>query len=83
LSGPEFSGPLIFWGEAREMNSLSASSVVLDMAAALIEFVDADLAAQCVAVNAEQAGGAGLIAIRAIESALDETLLEFIHRFVE
>jgi hypothetical protein len=83
LRGPGFSGPLIFWGEARERNSLGASSEVLDVAIALIEFVDADLAAQCIAVNAEQAGGAGLIAVRAIQGALDESLLEFIHGFVE
>jgi hypothetical protein len=42
-----------------------------------IEFVLPDLAAQGIAVNAENFGGAGLIAVGAVHDALDETLFEF------
>ena len=48
-----------------------------------IEFVFSDLAAQGVAVNAEDFCGAGLIAVGAIQNALDEALFEFTNSFIE
>jgi len=48
-----------------------------------IELVLADLAAQGIAVNAENSGGAGLVAIGTVQDALDEALLEFADGFVK
>jgi len=48
-----------------------------------IELVLTDLAAQGIAVNAENFGGAGLVAVGAVQYALDEALLEFSDGFVE
>ena len=47
----------------------------------MIEFVEIDLAAQRIAVNSQSMRRAGLIAVHAIEHALDIFLLEFINRF--
>jgi hypothetical protein len=52
-------------------------------AAAVIEFVFGHFTTEGVAVNAEDLGGAGLIPIRAVEDAFDETLLEFTDGLVE
>lgn len=41
------------------------------------EFVFADLTAKRIAVNAQNLSGAGLIAIVAIQDALDKAFLEF------
>lgn len=49
----------------------------------VIEFVGLDLAAEGVAMNAEEFGGAGLIAISALECALDEFFFEFGDGFLE
>jgi hypothetical protein len=49
----------------------------------VIELIEADLAAQRIAVNPEQARGARLVAARSIQYTLDEFLLEFVHGFVE
>ena len=48
-----------------------------------IEFVYIDLAAQGVAVNAEELGGAGLVTGGAVQDALDEPFFEFADGFVE
>ena len=48
-----------------------------------IELIDIDLAAQGVAVNAEELCGAGLVAGGAVQDALDETLFEFADGLVE
>src|SRR6266705_4598616 len=45
-----------------------------------IELILIDLAAQSVAVNAQHLGRAGLVAVRAIQNALDEALFEFADR---
>jgi len=47
------------------------------------EFVLADFAAEGVAVNAQDAGGAGLVAVGAVERLADELLFEFDDGFVE
>lgn len=48
-----------------------------------IELVFIDLAAQGVAVNAENFGGARLIAVRAVQNTLDEALFELAHGFIK
>jgi hypothetical protein len=48
---------------------------------AMIQLVDTDLAAQRIAMDAQQARGAGLISIRAIQHALDEFFFEFVDCF--
>src|SRR6266404_3725936 len=55
------------------------------MAAVAVGFqlVLIDLAAQCIAVNAKNFSRAGLVAVGAVQDALDETLLEFADRFVK
>ena len=47
------------------------------------EFVFADLAAESVAMDAEGAGGTGLVTVVAIENAPDEALFEFADSFVK
>jgi hypothetical protein len=47
------------------------------------ELVLVDFAAQRVAVNAEDLGGARLVAVGAVEDALDEALLELFHSLIE
>lgn len=49
----------------------------------MVQFVDADLAAECVAVNAQEPRGAGLISIGTVENSLDEFFLELVHRFLK
>jgi hypothetical protein len=51
--------------------------------APVIELVLHDLAAERVAVYAEDMRRSRLIAVGAVQNALDETLLEFSNRFVE
>lgn len=63
--------------EARSSAQLAAG------AAAPIEFVLDDLAAQRIAVDAEHDCGSGLIALDAIEYALDEALLELADSLVK
>lgn len=48
-----------------------------------IELVEANLTAEGIAVNSEQARGAGLVALRPVQNALDEFLFEFVDGFVE
>ena len=48
-----------------------------------IELVLIDLAAQGIAVNAKNSGSAGLVAIGAVQDALDKTLFEFADGFVK
>jgi hypothetical protein len=50
---------------------------------AVIKLVEADLTAQGIAVNPEQARGARLIAARSVQHTLDEFLLKFVHGFLE
>src|SRR5713226_2424716 len=50
---------------------------------AIFEFVEADLAAQGVAVDPQDPGGARLVAVRAVQHALDEFLLELGDGLVE
>lgn len=47
------------------------------------QLVFADLAAERIAVNAQDARGARLIASRLVDGALDEAPLEFSHSFLE
>jgi len=49
----------------------------------MIEFVFGHLAAKGVAVNAEYFGGAGLVAVVAVEDALDEALFKLADSFIE
>jgi hypothetical protein len=71
------------YGQGNSQCDGGGASFDLKVAIVVIEFIEADFAAEGVAMDAEQAGGARLIAIRAVEGALDEALLEFIHGFVE
>jgi hypothetical protein len=48
-----------------------------------IELVLADLAAQGIAVNAKDSGGAGLVAVGAVQDAPDEAFLEFPDGFIK
>jgi len=48
-----------------------------------IELVLIDLAAQGIAVNAKDSGSTGLVAIGAVQDALDKTLFEFADGFVK
>jgi len=48
-----------------------------------IELVLVDLAAQCIAMNAKNLGGAGLVPVFSVQYPLDKTLFEFANRFVE
>lgn len=48
-----------------------------------IELVGIDLAAERIAVNAQNFGGARLISVRAVQHALDETLFELANGLVE
>src|SRR5437016_1970426 len=48
-----------------------------------IELVLIDLAAQSIAVNAKNFDRAGLVAVRAVQNALDEALFEFADRFIK
>lgn len=49
----------------------------------LVKFIEADLAAERVTVNAEQASGARLVALGAVQHALNKFFLEFVHGFVK
>jgi len=49
----------------------------------VVELVFRHFSAERVAVDAEEFGRAGLIAVGAVEDALDETLFEFTDRLVE
>src|SRR4029077_11333792 len=72
-TAPRF-GAVFIYGKGRGW--LSGAAVV-----AMIELVDPDLAAQRITMDAQQARGAGLISIRAIQHALDEFFLKFVHCF--
>jgi hypothetical protein len=48
-----------------------------------IELVEPNLTAEGIAVNSEQARGAGLVAPRPVQNTLDEFLFKFIDGFVE
>jgi hypothetical protein len=50
---------------------------------ALFELVEFDFAAQGIAMNAQQAGGAGLIALGSVQGLADKSFLEFIDGFVK
>ena len=49
----------------------------------MVEFVFADFAAEGVAMDAEHFCGAALVAVSAIQDALDETLFKFADGFIE
>ena len=49
----------------------------------MIELVDFDFAAECVAMDTEEFGGARLIAVGALERLLDEFFLELDDGFLE
>ena len=49
----------------------------------MVEFVLGHFAAEGIAVNAENCGGTGLVAVGAIEDALNEALFKFADRLVE
>ena len=48
-----------------------------------VEFVLVDLAAERIAMNAQNSCGLGLVAAGAVQDALDETLFEFAYGFVK
>ena len=48
-----------------------------------IELVLIDFAAQRIAVNAQNFGRAGLVAVGAVQNAFDKSFLEFADRFVK
>ena len=50
---------------------------------AVIELIEADFAAQSIAVNSQQARGARLVAARSVQHTLNEFLLEFVDGFLE
>jgi hypothetical protein len=49
----------------------------------VVELVEANLAAERVPMDSEQACGARLVAARPVQHAFDELLLEFVYGFVE
>ena len=49
----------------------------------MIQLVQIDLAAERIAVNSKQPGGARLVAVKTFQHALDEFLFKFVDRFVE
>ena len=49
----------------------------------MVEFVFGHFAAEGVAVNAEHFGGAGLVAVGAVEDALDEALFKLADGLIE
>ena len=49
----------------------------------MVEFVLGHFTAEGIAVNAENGGGAGLVAVGAIEDALNEAFFKFADRLVE
>lgn len=49
----------------------------------MVQFVEVDLAAQSIAVNAQKPRGAGLISIGTIENPFNEFFLELVHRFLK
>jgi hypothetical protein len=49
----------------------------------MIQLIEADLAAKGVAVHAQQARRPGLISLRSVQDALDESLLKLVDRFVK
>jgi len=48
-----------------------------------IELIEVDLAAERVAMNTKEPCGARLIAVEAVQDALDKFLFKFIHCFIE
>ena len=48
-----------------------------------VELVSIDLAAERIAVNAQNLGGTGLISIHPVQHALDETFFELTNGLVE
>jgi len=57
--------------------------VLAGTAATMVELVFDHLAAKRVAMNAEEFGGAGLIAIGAVEDAFDEAFFKFTNGLIE
>ena len=49
----------------------------------VIQLVQIDLAAQCVAMNSKQASCARLVAVKTVQHALDEFLFKFVNRLIE
>ncbi len=49
----------------------------------MVQFVEVDLAAQSIAVNAQKPRGAGLISIGTIENPFNEFFLELVYRFLK
>ena len=49
----------------------------------MVQFVDADLTAQRIAMNAQKPRGTGLIPVRAVEHPFNEFFLELVHRFLK
>jgi hypothetical protein len=91
----EDSGPFFFWVKfhARAggrsiaplpaVRAYAASAALARAGTTVVEFVFRHFAAEGVAMNAEEGSGAGLIAIGAIEDALDKTFFEFADSLVE
>jgi hypothetical protein len=49
----------------------------------LVDLVEFDFPAQRIAMNAQEAGSAGLIAVGAVQSPADESLFELVDRLVK
>jgi len=49
----------------------------------MVQFIEVDLAAQRIAVNAQEPSGSGLISIGTVENPLDEFFLEFVYCFLK
>jgi hypothetical protein len=49
----------------------------------MIQLIEIDFAAERIAVNTKQPGGARLIAVETVQHALDKFLFKFIDRFIE
>ena len=62
---------------AVQENGLSAS------VKPLVKFIEADFAAESVTVNAEQASGARLVALGAVQHAFNKFFLELVYGFVK
>jgi hypothetical protein len=49
----------------------------------MIELIQIDLAAERIAMNSKQLGGARLIAAESVQNSLYELLFKFVYRFIE
>jgi len=91
----EDSGPFFFWVKfhARAggrsiaplpaVRAYAASAALARAGTTVVEFVFRHFAAEGVAMNAEKFGGAALVAVGALQDALDEAFFEFPDRLIK